>query len=148
MASHKGKFYPTNVGKYEGDPGDIVYRSLWERNCFRWCDMNPDVVSWSSETVVIPYICRTDGSKHRYFVDLKVTFKSGRTFLVEIKPGKETKFPKKPRDGRGRRRYLKEAFTYMKNASKWEQAEKFAEARGWIFVIWTETTLKTMGIKT
>jgi hypothetical protein len=37
--------------------------------------------------------------------------------------------------------------TYIKNQSKWQAAEQFAAARGWKFVIWTEDTLKAMGIK-
>src|SRR5574343_1605682 len=84
--AYKGKFKPKNPHKYRGDPTDIIYRSLWERNAFRWCDTSDAVEQWSSETVVVPYICKTDGKRHRYFVDLWIRLANGKTMLVEIKP--------------------------------------------------------------
>ena len=33
------------------------------------------------------------------------------------------------------------------NTSKWEYANEYAKDRGWGFEIWTEDTLKAMGIK-
>ena len=80
---------------------------------------------------------------HRYFVDLKITFESGNTILVEIKPEKETELPKNPNKSK---RYIGEAMTYVKNMNKWEAANEYAKDRGWEFQIWTEKTLKSMGI--
>ena len=37
--------------------------------------------------------------------------------------------------------------TYAKNISKWEQAEKYCFVRGWEFKIFTEKTLKSLGIR-
>jgi len=37
--------------------------------------------------------------------------------------------------------------SYIKNTSKWETAEAYCADRGWEFVIWTEDTLKNLGIK-
>jgi hypothetical protein len=37
--------------------------------------------------------------------------------------------------------------TYIKNQSKWEAAKEYAENRGWKFDIWTEKTIKGLGIK-
>jgi len=37
--------------------------------------------------------------------------------------------------------------TYVKNTSKWETAESYCADRGWEFVIWTEDTFKSLGIK-
>ena len=130
---------------YEGDPTRITYRSLWERQAFKWCDQNPSIRSWSSESVVVPYRLMTDGKMHRYFVDLKITFTNGKTVLVEIKPKKQTKPPKKPT--RKTRRHLKEVRTYAMNISKWSFAEEYAKDRGWEFQVWTEDTLKDLGIK-
>tara|TARA_Y100000996_G_scaffold97270_1_gene69770 strand:+ start:7204 stop:7479 length:276 start_codon:yes stop_codon:yes gene_type:complete len=87
----------------------------------------------------------TDGKMHRYFVDLKITFTNGKTVLVEIKPKKQTKPPKKPT--RKTRRHLKEVRTYAMNISKWSFAEEYAKDRGWEFQVWTEDTLKDLGIK-
>ena len=143
--SYKGKWRPKNREKYEGDPTRITYRSLWERQAFKWCDQNPSIKSWSSESVVVPYRLMTDGKIHRYFVDLKITFTNGKTVLVEIKPKKQTKPPKKPT--RKTRRHLKEVRTYAMNISKWSFAEEYAKDRGWEFQVWTEDTLKDLGIK-
>jgi hypothetical protein len=93
--TYKGRFVPQNISKYEGNPMRIQYRSLWERQTFRWLDANPNVFKWSSEEVVVPYMCRTDNRKHLYFPDLKVTFKNGATYLIEIKPKREMMEPKR-----------------------------------------------------
>lgn len=146
--AYKGKFRPKNTDKYSGDHQNITYRSLWERNAMKWCDLNPDVVKWNSESVVIPYICGTDGKQHRYYLDLAITFKSEKTLLVEIKPNKETKPPKTPKTTKSKVKYLKEALTYTKNTSKWKAARKFAEAHGVEFQIWDEHTLEALGIRT
>jgi aldehyde:ferredoxin oxidoreductase len=82
---------------------------------------------------------------HRYFVDVKVKFKSGKIYLIEIKPEIQTKPPVKKK--RKSQKYLKEVMTYIKNESKWEQAEKYCKQRGWEFKIFTENTLKSLGIR-
>jgi len=143
--AYRGKFNPKNLGKYEGDWRCIEYRSLWERQVFRFCDDNDAIVRWSSEEVVVPYRCKTDNRVHRYFVDLKITFKNGDTYLVEIKPKKETIEPKKrATKSKG---YLTEVLKYVKNISKWESADEYAKQRGWKFEVWTEETIRGMGIK-
>jgi hypothetical protein len=76
-------------------------------------------------------------------MDLKITFNSGQTILVEIKPEKETQLPKRPDKSK---RYVSEAMTYVKNMNKWEAANNYAKDRGWDFQIWTEKTLTEMGI--
>lgn len=144
MPTHQGKYKPKNPGKYRGDPNEIVYRSMWERYCFIWADNNTNVKQWSSEEVVIPYLYEVDRSYHRYFVDMWVRFEDGKTLLVEIKPFKETQVPVFP--GKKTPRYVTESLTYVKNQNKWKAAEKFAEERGWKFVIWTENELSAMGI--
>ena len=143
--SYKGKWRPKNRHKYAGDPTKITYRSLWDRQTFRWCGSNPDIKYWSSETVVVPYRSAADGKMHRYYVDLKITFNNGKTILVEIKPKKQTKAPEK--QTRKTRRYLKEVLTYSRNISKWKYASEYAKDHGWEFQIWTEETLKDLGIK-
>jgi|TARA_R100001086_G_scaffold152406_1_gene81123 DNA mismatch repair ATPase MutL len=143
--SYKGKYKVKKPEKYDGDFTNVIYRSLWERQFFRWCEDNSDVVRWSSESVVIPYRCKTDNKMHRYFVDVKVKFKSGKIYLIEIKPEIQTKPPVKKK--RKSQKYLKEVMTYIKNESKWEQAEKYCKQRGWEFKIFTENTLKSLGIR-
>jgi hypothetical protein len=143
--TYHGKFKPKNIKKYEGNYSNIVYRSSWERTFFRWCDNNPDVVSWSSEEYVIPYVCKTDNKMHRYFPDVKVKFKNGNIWLIEIKPKAQTAPPAQPK--RKSKKYINEVKTYVKNQSKWEAAESFCDNRGWKFVIFTEDTLRKLGMK-
>jgi hypothetical protein len=142
--AYSGKFTPTNPRKYRGDPSKIVYRSLWERHCFKWADSNSNVKSWSSEEVVVPYIYDIDKRSHRYFVDLKITFQDDETWLIEVKPYKETNKPVYP--GKKTKKYLNESLTYIKNQNKWKAAKKYAEERKWKWVIWTENELHALGI--
>lgn len=138
--TYSGRYKIKRPEKYKGDPTKVQYRSLWERNAFRYLEKHPNVKWWNSEETVIPYICGTDRKRHRYFVDLTIKFNDGRVLLVEIKPKAQTQPPK--------RKKLSEALTYIKNTSKWKYAKRYAEDRGWGFQIWTEDTLEGMGIKT
>jgi len=141
--AYSGKYIVKNPSKYKGDHTKVIYRSLWEKNCFSWCEGNSQVKEWSSEEVVIPYYYDVDKKYHRYFMDLKITYKDSRTVLVEIKPAKETAPPKRPDKTK---RYLNEALTYIKNENKWTAAREYAKDRNWGFEIWTEHTLEKMGI--
>jgi len=142
--AYKGRYTPKNKHKYVGDSTKVVYRSLWERNTFRWLDANEDITAWGSEEIVVPYVCGTDNKVHRYFVDLFFKTQDGKTYLIEIKPKKELTPPKNP--GKRTRKYIQESLTYVKNQSKWKAATEFALDRGMIFQVWTEDTLKSMGI--
>jgi len=145
MKTYKGKFSPRYPEKYRGDHLNIIYRSMWERHCFKWCDENSEVVSWASEQDIIPYLYEVDKRYHRYYVDLRITFKNKKTILVEVKPDKETRPPKNP--GKKTKRYITEGLTYVKNMNKWKAAKKYSADRGWEFQIWTENTLDAMGIR-
>jgi hypothetical protein len=143
--TYKGKYTIKKPKKYMGDATKVTYRSLWERQAFKWCEERDDVIGWSSEEVVVPYVCPTDKRAHRYFIDLKIKFSNGRTVLVEIKPKKQTAPPQKPQ--RQTKKYITEVMTYVKNEAKWKAASKYAKDRGYHFEIWTEDTLKQLGMK-
>lgn len=145
MKTYKGIYKIKNPQKYRGDADNVVYRSGWEQKVMIWADTSPQIVEWSSEEVIIPYLCETDKRMHRYFVDFLVRFKDGRTVLVEVKPAKETLPPKSGR-GVARQRVLNEGLTYIKNMSKWNAAKEFCKDRGWYFEIWTENELRKMGL--
>jgi hypothetical protein len=138
-----GKYKPKHPQKYEGDPTNIIWRSSWEFRFMRWCDDNPNVLSWSSEEIVIPYICKTDNKLHRYFVDFKIKVKdregNAKIYLVEVKPKAQTLPPVKPK--RKTKYYLEEVMSYAKNISKWNYAEEYCKQRGYIFRIITEDDL-------
>ena len=125
--------------KYQGDASNVIMRSSWETRFANWCDKNPAIIKWSSEETIIPYRCPTDNKIHRYFVDFKITTVAGKTYLVEVKPQKQTQPPEFP--GKRTQRYLVESLTYMKNCAKWEAAQNFAKDRGWEFKIITEHEL-------
>lgn len=143
---HKRRYVPVNPLKYSGDPTNIIMRSSWETKFAAWCDHNPSVIKWKSEETIIPYRCPLDNKIHRYFVDFQIQVKNKdgilKTYIVEIKPDRQTKPPVNP--GRNTKRYLTEAATYMKNQAKWEAAKNWAKDRGYEFLILTEHHL---GIK-
>jgi hypothetical protein len=144
--AYKGKFRPKHPKKYRGDPTKIIYRSLWERNCMRYFDDNPNVLKWSSEEVIVPYKSPLDGRYHRYFPDFLIRIKNKQgqleTIMIEVKPYKETKEPKPQK--RLTKNYLYEVKTWSINKSKWEAAIEFCKDRKWKFMIITE---KELGIK-
>jgi hypothetical protein len=143
--SYHGKYRIKTPEKYAGDPTKVEFRSLWERQTFRWLDEGNDAVKrWSSEEVIVPYRCKTDGRLHRYFVDLYIEFKNGKTLLIEIKPKREMTPPKVPK--RKTKRFVNQVMAYVKNQSKWEAATQFAEDRNWQFAVWNECDLKSLGI--
>lgn len=140
MNYKQGLFTPTHPEKYKGRVDSIIYRSGWEKRFQHWADSNQSVIEWSSEEIVIPYICGTDGKKHNYYPDflMKIVDKNGviKTYLVEIKPLNQCNPPRK-----NSKRYLNEALTYIKNSAKWKYARVYAEARGWEFIVLTEKDL-------
>ena len=142
--AHKGKFSPKNRKKYKGNPANITYRSSWEQTFMNYCDRKSSIVEWASEEIVIPYFCPTDRKRHRYFPDFYVKMKNAKghtkVYIIEVKPEKQTKPPKKK--GRGsHRQYLYEATTYAKNQAKWKAAEEFCSKRNWEFKVLTEKVL-------
>jgi len=143
--AYKGKYKIKNPDKYLGNPSKVVFRSLWERNAFRWCETNPKVKLWNSEEVVVPYKYQVDKKLHRYYVDLLVQMDNKETYLIEIKPKAQTQPPKKR--SRKTKKYINEQLTYIKNQDKWEAADQYAKHKGWKFKVWTEETLKNLGIK-
>jgi hypothetical protein len=145
--SYKGKFKPKNPLKYKGDPTTIIYRSRWELKLMNYLDNNPEIISWSSEELTIPYVSPLDNRIHRYYPDFVVKKKidgteKTETLVIEVKPFKETHEPK--RQDKVTKSYLHEVKTWGINSSKWKSAKEFCEDRKWKFVILTENEL---GIK-
>ena len=138
--TYKGKFHPTKRKKYKGDINNIVYRSLWERKFMAYCDNNDDIVEWGSEELIVPYISPLDGKRHRYFPDFYIKTKNGDKFMVEIKPKKYTKPPKKKK--RVTKAFLHEVKEWARNSAKWEAAQSICKRNGWKFLIITEDHLK------
>jgi len=108
-----------------------------------WLDKNPNVVSWASEELVIPYISPVDQRWHRYFPDflVKVKDKNGttKTIMIEVKPKRQTKPPVPQK--RATKRYITEVKTWGVNQSKWKAANEYCLDRGWEFRLVTEDDL-------
>ena len=138
--AYRGKFKPRNPKKYVGDPTKITYRSGLELKFMNYLDKHSDVISWGSETVVIPYRSPIDKKFHRYFMDFIIQFKKPdgvvETMLVEVKPKSQTRPPKKP--SRVTRRFLNEVRTWGVNEAKWMATHEYVQKRGWKFMIMTE----------
>lgn len=146
--AYKGTFNPKNPIKYVGNPNNIIWRSTWERSLMRWLDENPDIVKWSSEETIVPYISPVDNKQHRYFVDFTATFKNGQTLLIEVKPKYQTVPPKikNSKTQKGQQKMLAEMETFAVNDAKWKAADKYAQQRGMKFCIFTEESLQDLGI--
>jgi hypothetical protein len=145
------KYRVKNLKKYKGDATNVWYRSQWEKKVMLWFDFHPNVVEWSSEEVVIPYLLpETDRegnvlghSQHRYFMDFSVVFEVNgkrKKYLVEVKPYEQTQ-PPKITEGKKTKTLVEQANTYIKNKAKWEAAEAYCKSKGWGFQILTEYEL-------
>ena len=144
--AYKGKYRPTNPKKYKGDPTNIIYRSLWERKFMCYCDLNDNILEWGSEEFFIPYRYPLDNRVHRYFPDFYIKYiKSNGSIcrsIIEVKPDKQTRPPKKPK--RQTKGYKYEVTQYVTNEAKWDAAKEFCKDRLWEFRIFTE---KELGVK-
>jgi hypothetical protein len=143
----QGKFSPRNPSKYVGDINSIFYRSSWERRAMVYFDNNENVLQWSSEEIIIPYVSPLDKKIHRYFPDflIKVKQKEGiiKTFLIEVKPFKQTQQPEVGK--KVTKRYITEIATWGVNDAKWKAAKEYCADRNWEFVLITEKELNING---
>lgn len=143
MASYKGRYTPKNPEKYKGDIKNIIYRSLWERKFMKKCDLDDNILEWSSEEVIIKYYDLISKKIRRYFPDFLIKVKESngeiKRYLIEIKPLKQTIEPEVKK--RKTKSYIYEVMEYSKNQAKWKAAKEFCEDRQWIFKIITEKEL-------
>ena len=141
--AYKTKFKPTNKSKYIGNPSNIICRSLWERRVCKYLDENSNIIKWGSEEFSIPYVSPKDNKIHRYYPDFIVEKKSSNgeteTIVIEVKPKKQTKPPKKKT--KITRNYLNESIIYAVNEAKWNSANVFCKEKGWKFIILTEDSI-------
>jgi len=141
--AYSGRFTPSNPHKYVGDYKNIIYRSSWEARVMNWLDKNPDIISWGSEEIIVPYISPVDNKWHRYFPDfvVKVKTKDGKTktMMIEVKPKHQTQEPQQKK--RVTRQYINEVVTWSVNQAKWKYATEYCLDRSWEFKILTEEHL-------
>jgi len=138
----QGIYQVQNKEKYRGS-FPILYRSSWECKAMRFFDLNPNILSWGSESVVIPYQNPLTGRVSRYFVDFNVTMrdKSGelKKYLIEVKPYAQTIPP--VQKNRKTKSLMRQQAEYVKNQAKWHAAEQWSQKHNQTFVILTEKQL-------
>lgn len=139
----QGIFNPKNPKKYKGTT-PIIYRSGLELLSMRYFDNSPNVLSWGSESVVIPYQSPLDGKVHRYFIDMvaEIKMKDGTTkkVLVEVKPEKQT-YPPTITNKKSQKTMIYEKYQYAVNTAKWQAAKQYANKKGYLFFILSEKHL-------
>lgn len=137
----QGYYTPRNPEKYKGDLNKIRFMSSWELSVHKFLDNNPNIIEWSSEGVVIPYLKPTDGQVHKYYVDYWVKYKNSSGQIIqelwEVKPKRET-LPPKPSKRKKKSTVIHEQLTYAINIAKWQSASLFAKKYGLGFRILTE----------
>lgn len=130
--NNKGKYTPKNPEKYVGKLNNIIWRSSWEREFFKFLDNNANVLKWASEEIGIPYLNAVDNKVHTYYPDIWMQYKNKNgdliTEIIEIKPKEQIEKPKVV--GKSKKTQLYEQLTYIKNVSKWKYAQAFCDKQG------------------
>ncbi len=142
----QGVYKPINRKKYDGGK-DPVYRSSWELKFFKWADSNSRVLKWGSESIIVPYVSPLDKRVHRYFVDNYIVFlnrdNKPKKYLIEIKPSGSVARPTTTK-AKKKTTLIYEQRTWVVNQAKWEAAKRWADQKGYEFLILTE---KELGIR-
>jgi len=133
----QGIYKIQNPEKYVGNRAPR-YRSSWEHTFMMFCDNNPSVQQWSSESIKIPYRDPLTGKQTVYVPDFLIVYldKNLRKHaeLVEIKPANQML---KERVGKN----VYNQAQYVKNMAKWQAAGKWARNQGLKFRVINEHDL-------
>jgi hypothetical protein len=138
----QGTYKVQNPEKYIG-LGAPRFRSSWEYTFMAFCDNNPSIHQWSSESVKIPYKDPLTGRGTVYVPDFLITYrnKSNQLIaeLVEIKPKKQSVIESKMT--------AREGAVVAVNYAKWDAATKWARRNGLTFRVITEDDMFRNGRK-
>jgi len=128
-----GKYTIKNPEKYVGKKVP-TYRSSWEFTFMSFCDNNPAVLNWASESVSIPYFNPVKGKQTIYVPDFLIVYvdanQKQHTELIEIKPSTEVTME-------SARSYRDKLMVAM-NMAKWAAADAWARANNIRFRVVTE----------
>jgi len=138
----QGVFRPNFPEKYKGT-FPIYFRSSYELKFQKWADNNSNVLTWGSETIIIPYPNPLTGRVSRYFTDFNITLKDKRgeikSYIIEIKPSSQLLPPSQK--GKSTKSLIRQQTDYVKNQAKWKAARKYCKGRGYKWLILTEKEL-------
>lgn len=130
----KGIYTVKNTEKYVGNKMP-TYRSSWEFTFMSFCDNNPSIQQWSSESVKIPYRDPLTGKHTVYVPDFLIVYLDKNlkkhAELVEIKPANQTL-----RERVGKNPYNQAQF--VKNQAKWAAAAQWCQQNGLKFRVINE----------
>ena len=119
------------------------YRSGWEMMFFRFCDNNPSVLSWASESISIPYKNPLTGKQTIYIPDVFVLYVTKNKVqvaeLIEIKPSAQTNLAEA--------KSIRDQAAVVVNMAKWQAASAYCKRLGIKFRIITEAELFSGGKK-
>jgi hypothetical protein len=136
-AYSQGKYLIKNPAKYTGKKTP-TYRSSWEWAFMSFCDNNPAVLHWASESIRIPYKNPLTGKPSIYVPDFFVVYqnKYGKQIaeVVEIKPKKQSLIESKVASARDK-------LVVAINHAKWASANAYCKSQGLTFRVITENDL-------
>lgn len=132
-----------NPEKYVGTKAPL-YRSSWELTFMQFCDHNPSVQQWASESVKIPYRDPLTGKATVYVPDFLIVYvdknHKKHAELIEIKPANQTILEKV-----GKNPYNQAQ--YVKNMAKWAAASNWCKNNGLKFRVINESDIFHTGKK-
>lgn len=132
----QGHYKPINPSKYVGTY-PVVFRSSWEHKVMVLFDTNPNISSWASEPIKIPYQNPFTGKYTVYVPDFVVTYVDAKgnqkAEIIEVKPAKET-FLEQAKSQRAKA-------AVALNTFKWAAAQAFAKSHGMTFRVMTENNI-------
>ena len=138
----QGIYTVMNQHKYAGK-GAPKFRSGWELAFMRFCDSNDHIITWSSESIQIPYRHPLTGKNTRYVPDFLIQYRNKNnqvvTELIEIKPKKQSIIERKASN--------RDRAVVAVNYAKWDAAQKWCKRNGLIFRVVTEEDIFYQGRK-
>ena len=138
----QGPYVVLNPNKYAGK-GVPKYRSGWELAFMRFCDSNDHIISWSSESLTIPYRNPLTGKPTRYIPDFLIQYRNKHnqvvTELIEIKPKKQSILESKASN--------RDRAIVAVNYAKWAAAQAWCRCNGLTFRVITEDDIFRQGGK-
>tara|TARA_B100001057_G_scaffold72426_1_gene66665 strand:+ start:1752 stop:2174 length:423 start_codon:yes stop_codon:yes gene_type:complete len=133
----QGLYQPKHQDKYIGKKTPR-YRSSWEWAFMNFCDNNPSVMQWASESIQIPYRHPLTGKNTIYVPDFFIVYNSkGQkriAELIEVKPNNQAKLENIGKN-------VQNQAAYIVNKAKWEAAGKWCKNKGIRFRILTESDI-------
>lgn len=120
------------------------YRSSWEQTFMMFCDNNPSIQQWASESIQIPYRDPLTGKNTIYVPDFFIVYldrnMKKHAELIEIKPANQML---KERVGKNPYNQAQ----YVKNMAKWAAAGNWAKQNGVQFRVINENDIFMNGNK-